>query len=59
VVVGVSERWEEEGLGATRLALARLGETPVLVVRRGLLARELSGIAELSRYTWSCGEEPG
>jgi hypothetical protein len=59
VVVGVSERWEEEGLGAARLALTRLGETPVLVVRRGLLAGELSGVAEVSRYTWSRGEASG
>ena len=59
LVVGLSGRWEQEGLGTARLTLARRGEAPVLLVRRGARGDELSGVSELSRYTWSRGEEPG
>ena len=35
LVVGMSPRWPREGLGPTRLALARGARVPVLMVRRG------------------------
>ena len=35
LVVGLSERWREEGLGATRSEIARAAPAPVLFVRRG------------------------
>src|SRR5262249_61809741 len=35
VVVGLSPRWRQEGLGETRLAIARAARPPMLLVRRG------------------------
>src|SRR5712692_8344828 len=39
VVAGLSERWRQEGLGETRLALARDAKPPTLFVKRGLRPR--------------------
>jgi DNA-binding SARP family transcriptional activator len=56
VVIGLSSRWREEGLGETRLAVARDGEAPTLLVRAGLrpggLAPEQSS---LTRFSWTLG----
>ncbi len=52
-------RWEQEGLGTARLTLARRARRPCSSIRRGARGDELSGVSELSRYTWSRGEEPG
>ena len=43
LVVGLSERWSEEGLGVARLELARDAGVPTLLVRKGL------GLAALLR----------
>jgi DNA-binding SARP family transcriptional activator len=59
LVVGVSGRWEQEGIGPARLAIADLGEAPLLLVRRGERGEALSGESDLSRYTWSRGDEAG
>ena len=53
VVVGLSDRWQSEGLGATRAALTELAATPALLVRRGLRPGGLAPRASLTRYTWS------
>ena len=44
IVFGLSERWPEEGLGETRLALVRDAPVPTLLVRKGL-AREASPLS--------------
>ena len=42
LVVGLSTRWEREGLGAARLRLAREAPPPTLLVRKGLRRRPRS-----------------
>ena len=53
LVVGLSERWEREGLGQARLALARHAEPPALFVRHGLRPGGMAPPAALTRFTWS------
>jgi nucleotide-binding universal stress UspA family protein len=53
VVVGLSDRWRQEGLGAVRTALAERSPAPVLLVRRGLRPGGLAPQASLTRFTWS------
>ncbi|HEY7602841.1 MAG TPA: AfsR/SARP family transcriptional regulator [Gaiellaceae bacterium] len=51
-VVGLTDRWQKDGLGPTRSALARSG-VPTLLVRRGLRPGGLAPAANLTRFTWS------
>jgi DNA-binding SARP family transcriptional activator len=53
VVSAVSERWSTEGLGATRLELARSARSPVLFLRRGQRPSGLSPPDRLTLYRWS------
>jgi hypothetical protein len=53
LVVGLSERWPQEGLGATRWALARAARSPILFVKRGLRPGGLAPAASATRFTWS------
>jgi universal stress protein family protein len=53
LVVGLSERWRQEGLGSTRLAVARHAAAPTLLVRRGLRPGGLAPQESLTRFTWS------
>jgi DNA-binding SARP family transcriptional activator len=53
VVVGLSDRWKQEGLGAARGALTQLARTPTLLVRRGLRPGGLAPRESLTRFTWS------
>ena len=53
VVIGLSDRWQSEGLGTTRAALTEHPTTPALLVRRGLRPGGLAPRASLTRYTWS------
>jgi DNA-binding SARP family transcriptional activator len=53
LVLGLSARWQREGLGATRLALARGASAPVLLVRKGLRPGGLVPRSQLTRFTWS------
>jgi DNA-binding SARP family transcriptional activator len=53
VIVGLSDRWQKEGLGQTRAALAQLATTPVLLVRRGLRPGGLAPRESRTRFTWS------
>jgi hypothetical protein len=53
LVVGLSERWSEEGLGSARLKLARDAGVPTLLVRRGLRPGGLTPPERMTRYTWS------
>jgi DNA-binding SARP family transcriptional activator len=60
VIAGVSERWREEGLGPTRLALASKAPLPVLFVRRGVRPGALAPPDQLTRFAWSrAGTAPG
>lgn len=53
LVVGLSDRWHKEGLGAVRLELARDAEPPTLLVRRGPRPGGLAPRERLTRFTWS------
>ena len=53
LVVGLSSRWHDEGLGPARLRLAREAATPTLLVRRGLRPGGLAPPASLTHFTWS------
>ncbi len=51
-VVGLSDRWQKEGLGPARGALVSGGQ-PTLLVRKGLRPGGLAPIENLTRFTWS------
>ena len=53
VVAGLSERWQQAGLGPVRSALASEGAAPTLLVRRGLRPGGLAPHASLTRFTWT------
>jgi DNA-binding SARP family transcriptional activator len=53
LVLGLSDRWRQEGLGATRLAVAQKAQVPTLIVRRGLRPGGLAPRESLTRFTWS------
>jgi DNA-binding SARP family transcriptional activator len=55
LVVGLSTRWDREGLGPARLRLARDATPPTLLVRRGLRPGGVAPPATLTRFTWSVG----
>ena len=53
LVVGLSDRWREEGLGPTRSELAGAAPAPVLFVRRGTRPGALAPRDDVTRFTWS------
>jgi hypothetical protein len=57
LVVGLSDRWQTEGMGEARLALARGAEMPILFVRRGLRPGGIAPNETLTRFTWTLGAE--
>jgi Kef-type K+ transport system membrane component KefB len=52
VVMGLSERWQTEGIGPVRAEIARTAPAATLFVRRGTRAGALSGDSE-TRFSWS------
>ena len=60
LVVGFSDRWREEGLGALRWGLLRSTPGRLLFVRRGLRPGVLSPPDSASRFRWSLSRlDPG
>jgi DNA-binding SARP family transcriptional activator len=57
LVVGLSDRWQAEGIGHARLALALGAEAPTLFVRRGLRPGGVAPNETLTRFTWTLGSE--
>ena len=55
LVVGLSERWQSEGLGKARTQLVREARCPVVLVRRGVRPGGLAPPGALTRFTWSVG----
>jgi hypothetical protein len=55
LVVGLSERWQSEGLGQARTQLVREARCPVVFVRRGVRPGGLAPPGALTRFTWSAG----
>jgi Kef-type K+ transport system membrane component KefB len=59
LVVGLSERWREEGLGTTRAEIARSAPVATLFVRRGARQGALAPPDGVTRFAWSTiGPEP-
>jgi Kef-type K+ transport system membrane component KefB len=60
LVIGLSERWQKEGLGATRSEIARAAPAPTIFVRRGTRPGALAPAGDVTRFTWSsAGIGPG
>jgi hypothetical protein len=53
LVIGLSERWKQEGLGPARSEIARAAPAPVIFVRRGLRPGALAPRGDVTRFTWS------
>jgi hypothetical protein len=53
LVVGLSERWRQEGLGDLRRHIAHDAPAPILFVRRGLRPGALAPKDDVTRFTWS------
>ena len=53
VVVGLTERWQHEGLGVVRESLVSAAPCAVVLVRRGLRPGGLAPQAGLTRFTWT------
>jgi len=53
LVVGLSDRWRQEGLGPTRSEIARAAPAPIVFVRRGVRAGVLAPREDVTRFTWS------
>jgi DNA-binding SARP family transcriptional activator len=53
VIVGLTERWQKEGLGVVRETLARAARPCVVLVRRGLRPGGLAPRESTTRFTWS------
>jgi DNA-binding SARP family transcriptional activator len=56
VVVGLSPRWREEGLGEARAALVASGGPPLLAVHRGPRPSGIAPREATTRFTWSAGD---
>jgi len=59
LVMGLSARWQHEGLGSTRSSVAASTRAPVLVVRRGIRPGGLAPAETLTEFTWSLAREAG
>ena len=53
VVVGLPPGWRQDGIGPTRLAVAKSAVPPTLLVRRGLRPGGLAPQKSLTRFTWT------
>ena len=53
LVIGLSDRWKQEGLGPTRSEIAKAAPAPTIFVRRGLRPGALAPRGNETRFTWS------
>jgi hypothetical protein len=53
LVLGLSERWKREGLGATRAAIAASSPAPTLFVRRGTRPGLFAPKENVTQFRWS------
>lgn len=53
LVIGLSDRWQEEGLGRVRAAIAEGAPVPILFVRRGRQEGRLAPAGDVTRFRWS------
>jgi DNA-binding SARP family transcriptional activator len=59
VVVGISEHWRRDGIGASRRAIVRGGRAPTLLVHRGLRPGGLAPHGSRTRFSWTLGSDRG
>jgi DNA-binding SARP family transcriptional activator len=59
VLLGLSDRWRQEGIGEARLAVARGAKAPTLLVRGGLRPGGLAPRESLTRFTWTLAAAGG
>jgi len=57
LVIGLSDRWRTEGIGAARLAVAAGAEAPTLFVRSGLRPSGVAPNETLTRFTWTLASQ--
>ena len=57
LVMGLSERWRTEGIGAARLAVAEQAGAPTLFVRRGLRPSGIAPSETMTRFTWTLASQ--
>ena len=54
LVVGLSDRWKDEGLGPVRAAIAKSAPAPILFVRRGTRPGALAPrTGDMTKFAWS------
>jgi hypothetical protein len=53
LVVGLSDRWQEEGIGSVRSAIAAAASAPVLFIRAGIQRRGIAPSQTMTRFTWT------
>jgi len=53
LVIGLSERWQDEGLGPVRREIAAAAPAPILFVRRGIRQGALAPPGDVTRFAWS------
>jgi hypothetical protein len=58
LVVGLSERWREEGLGPVRAEIVKNAPAPTLLVRRGVREGVLAPTDDMTRFRWSSAGQP-
>ena len=58
LVVGLSERWRQEGLGRVRTELAEMPPAPTVFVRRGTRPGGLAPAESRTRFSWSLTGAP-
>lgn len=59
LVIGLSRRWKEEGLGDVRRSIAQETTVPTLFIRRGARGGELSGGEAATILSWSSAGATG
>ncbi|HEY7018337.1 MAG TPA: hypothetical protein VH297_07680, partial [Gaiellaceae bacterium] len=57
LVIGLSDRWQAEGIGSARLAVATGSPVPTLFVRRGARPGGVVPSETATRFTWTLAPE--
>ena len=59
IVMGLSPRWRQEGLGHARQAIVRNAKPPVVLIKRGLRPGGIAPRDSLTRFTWTMSSGAG
>ncbi len=55
LVIGLSERWRDEGIGPVRTSIAEAAHAPVLFVRGGIRPSGLAPSQTFTQFAWTAG----